>query len=306
MASMSTNTKPIDRIEGTANGHARLSEEEWAALEAAGLVEGAVSEEGKFVSEEEYWAEYYSHPDFDYEWNNGVLEAKPMSDFIKYSMYDWFVAILREFLKVHPIARKMALEVGFRLELPDKTTVRKPDLFIVRNDNPVALGDTDRQYYGICDLCIESISDSSKREIERDTVAKKQEYAAAGVREYFILDPSGEHMAFYRLTPQGDYAEIGGGPEGVIRSEVLPGFQFRIDDLYRQPQLVELVDDEVYRDYVLLEYQEERARAEQERTRAEQERARAEQERTRAEQERARAERLAAKLRQLGIDADAG
>ncbi|RIK36904.1 MAG: hypothetical protein DCC55_25890 [Chloroflexi bacterium] len=279
---MTTNVQP--RIEEhTQSGHGRLSEDEWAVLEQAGLVEGALSEEGKVVSEEEYWAEYYSHPDFDYEWNNGSLEAKPMSDFVKYSMYDWFVAILREFLRVQPIARKMALEVGFRLELPDKVTVRKPDLFIVRNDNPVALGDTDRQYYGICDLCVESISDSSRREIERDTVAKKQEYAAGGVREYFILDPNGEHMAFYRLTPAGDYAEIDGGPEGVIRSEVLPGFQFRIDDLYRQPQLVELVDDEVYREYVLLEYQEERRRA---------------------AQERARAERLAARLRELGIDED--
>jgi Uma2 family endonuclease len=289
---MPIKTQSIDKIDNGTNGHARRSEAEWSALEQAGLVEGAISEDGKMVSEEEYWADYYNHPDFDYEWNNGILEAKPMSDFIKYSMYDWFVAILREFLRVNPVARKMALEVGFRLEMSDKTTVRKPDLFIVRNDNPVALGDTDRQYYGICDLCIESISDSSKREIERDTVAKKQEYAAAGVREYFILDPSGQHMAFYRLTLKGAYVAIDGGPAGVICSEVLPSFQFRIEDLYRQPQLVELIDDEVYRDYVLLEYQEERARAEQECARA--------------EQERARAERLAAKLRQLGIDADAG
>lgn len=274
------------------------------------LIEGLISEEGLPVTEDVYWGKYYEHPDFDYEWNNGVLEAKPMSDYVKYSMYEWLVVILREFLQVHPIARKMALEMGFRLTLPgQKVTVRKPDLFVVRNDNPVPLGDLDRTYYGVCDLCIESISDSTEKEVERDTVQKKQEYADFGVREYYILDPNGEHTAFYRLTPTGDYADIDAGSAGVIRSDVLPGFQFRIADLYRQPQLVELVEDEIYRPFVLLEYQAQKARAdyehalvEQERARAEQEQLIAQQERARAEQERARAERLAARLRALGLD----
>ena len=267
------------------NGHAQTQGEQVSEDE---LIEGLISEEGRQVTEDVYWAEYYEHPDFDYEWNNGVLEVKPMSDYVKYSMYEWLVVILREFLQVHPMARKMALEMGFRLTLPgQKVTVRKPDLFVVRNDNPVPLGDLDRTYYGICDLCIESISDSTKKEIERDTVQKKQEYAEFGVREYYILDPSGTHTAFYRLTPTGDYADMD-ATDGVIRSTVLPDFRFRIADLYRQPQLVELVDDEVYRDFVLLAYQTQRARADD------------------AQEmlavERTRADRLAARLRALGID----
>lgn len=317
------------------NGHAQTRGNQWIEDER---IEGLNAEDGLHVTEDVYWEKYYEHPDFDYEWNNGVLEAKPMSDYVKYSMYEWLVVILREFLQVHPIARKMALEMGFRLTLPgQKVTVRKPDLFVVCNDNPIPLGDLDRTYYGICDLCIESISDSTPKEVERDTVHKKQEYADFGVREYFILDASGEHTAFYRLTATGDYADIDAGADGIIRSDVLPGFQFRIADLYRQPQLIELVDDEVYRSFVSLEYQAQKARADyehalvkqereradrerlqaqqereradreqmqaqQERERAERERLQAQQERERAERERARAERLAARLRALGID----
>lgn len=295
---MPIRTKPIDKLDNGANGHAHLSEQEWAELAAAGLVEGVISEDGKAVSEEEYWRDYYEHPDFSYEWNNGILEEKPMADPFQYTLYDWFLALVRAYLEVYPIAKKMALEMGFRLEATDHVSVRKPDLFIVRNDNPRALGDFDRTYHGICDLCIESISDSTTKEIERDTKTKKQEYAAVGVREYFILDAAGEHTAFYRLAASGEYVDIEATPEGIIRSEVLPGFQFRLADLERKPPLIELAQDEVYSTFVLPQYQEAHTRAEQEHTRAEQERAR-------AEQERARAERYAARLRELGIDVDA-
>ena len=87
----------------------------------------------------------------------------------------------------------------------------------------------------------------------------------------------------------------------VIQSAVLPGFQFRISDLYRQPTLEEIADDPVYRDFIYLSYQAEKQRAEQEKQRAEQVEAQLILEQQRAEQERQRAERLAEKLRSLGI-----
>lgn len=241
------------------------------------------SEAGKYVTEEEYWRDYYDHPYFNYEWNNGTLEEVPVSDLKQYSSFDWFDDLLREFLQVYPMAKKVGLEFGIHLPLPTKTTIRKPDLFIVRNDNALTLHDDDRTYRGICDLCIEALSDSSEDDIERDTVVKKGEYETIGFHEYFILDPSGEHRAFYRRNAAGKYEEIDAGPEQIIRSEALPGFQFRIADLTRKPRLVDLVDDEVYRGFILPEYQAARQRA---------------------EQERQRAERLAARLRALGLSED--
>ena len=74
----------------------------------------------------------------------------------------------------------------------------------------------------------------------------------------------------------GNYVSIAPVDGDVIRSTVLPGFQLRISDLYRQPTLVELAEDEIYRAFVLPEYQAQKARA----------------------------DRLAAKLRELGIAED--
>ncbi|MBV7332205.1 Uma2 family endonuclease [Chloroflexi bacterium TSY] len=260
--------------------------------------------DGKYVTEEEYWAIYYEKSDCSYEWNNGILEAKPMPKLVQLFLYNWFFDILRRYLKVHPVAIQINLEVGFSMTVPDpdqpdamKKTIRKPDIGIIRNDNPVLFGGEERSYKGICDLCIEGLSDSASSEVERDTVTKKAEYEFAGVKEYFILDADGQHTKFYRRTEENVYIEIDPDENGVIESEVLPGFQFRLSDLDDQPDLEEMALDEVYRGYILPKYQSAEARAEQESLRAEQEK-------QDKEREKRRADRYAAKLRELGIALD--
>ncbi|WP_295587859.1 hypothetical protein [uncultured Lamprocystis sp.] len=49
--------------------------------------------------------------------------------------------------------------------------------------------------------------------------------------------------------------------DGVIRSRVLPGFQFRLDDLCRRPEHSTLRDDPVYADFVLPGWREAEQRA---------------------------------------------
>jgi hypothetical protein len=277
------------------------------------------------VSEADYWEFYYLGHEVTYEWNNGVLEEKGVSDYLTFRVFDWFIQLLIEFLYAHPIANRVGLFflMGFRLSLPDKVTIRRPDYGVVRHDNPVRLLGPMESYPGIFNLCIEGVSTSSQAMQERDTVVKKVEYAAGGVPEYYLLHHSPKLRQFYRLTARGIYEPLPLAPGGIVRSEVLPGFQWRLSDLDRQPPWETLVTDPVYQGYVRLEYQQERQRAEQaehgiqqERQRAEQERQRAEQERQRAEQaehgiqqerqraeqERQRAERFAVRLRALGID----
>jgi len=252
--------------------------------------ESEVSEDGLYVSEEEYWEKYYSHPYFNYEWNNGYLEEKPMTDVKGSQAYLWFFVLLRQFLEEFPIAKMIGLEFGFRLALPRKTSIRKPDLAVVLNSNPIILGDTEFSYKGTFDICIESLSYSRLKEIKRDTVEKKKEYQGIGVKEYYILDARKIETAFYRLNEKGKYQKISPTDTEIIRSGILPGFQFRIGDLYRQPSLEELTEDEVYQGYVLPFHQKVKRIAEQERHRAESAKQKAEQEYHRAESEKQRAE----------------
>ena len=253
------------------------------------------SEAGKVVSEEQYWEKYYEHPDFSYEWNNGILEVKAVGDFASYLQSEFFSEILKEYIKTTKMARVIGLDIGFRLELPNKTSIRKPDLAVILNSNPVQIELEHRTYKGCYDMCIEFLSDADKKGLENDTIVKKSEYCKAGVKEYFILDRKKNETAFYRLTSKGTYRKL--KPQsGIIKSHVLPGFNFRVQDLYSQPTLEELLKDKVYQPYVLKRYQEQVQKAEKEHSRAEIAEKALQAERLKAEKAEKKAKRLAEQL----------
>ena len=215
------------------------------------------------VSEAEYWKVYYEHPDVQYEWNNGLLEEKPMPDFLSISLYRWFSRLLEEYLTVFPFGQIMILEMGFRLELgKKKVSIRKPDLAVILHSNPVEAKPLDRSFHGVCDLCIEFLSDSTPAEVERDTVHKKEEYAKAGVAEYYILDRLRNHTAFYSLNEQGVYERMEHKESGVIHSRVLDRFAFRLEDLEKQVTFETLIEDPFYKPFLLKSFQQERQQKE--------------------------------------------
>lgn len=248
----------------------------------------------KFVSEQEYWDKYYE-AEIAYEWNNGKLEEKPVSDYATGEIYQWFLTLLTYYLDTRPIARKTVLDLGFRMQLAKKTVIRKPDLGIVRNDNPVPLHDLDCTYQGVFDLCVEALSTTGKEGKERDTKDKKEEYGAGGVPEYYILHHEKKYQAFYTLDDSGLYVPVK-TTDGIVRSRVLPGFQFRVRDLTLRPGPEKMMRDALYQDFVLPGWRADKMKAEAETTRAEAEaRARAEAER-RAQAAEAEVARLQALL----------
>jgi Uma2 family endonuclease len=216
-----------------------------------------LSKAGLYVDESTYWNNFYEDPDYKYEWNNGILEVKDMPTFDSAYCANWLHKILLEFLETNPIAIIVFTEISFTLNLPTKKAIRRPDLSIISKDNPVQPDNQDRSYNGIYDLCVEFLSDSKKSYVTNDTVEKKREYSQAGVREYYIIDEKKEHTAFYIRNATGRFVRIK-PHQGIIRSTVLPGFQFRIKDIYSQPALFDLINDPVYQPYVKLDLQKER------------------------------------------------
>ena len=225
-------------------------------------------DDGCYVALDEYWDKWYENPypdiDVSYEWNNGRLEAKPLPNKPQLNLYNWFLDLLSRYLETHEIADLINLETGFLLTISDpgepsgqRAAVRKPDIGVILNNNPVSWGSTDQRHFaGVCDMVVETLSDSTQAEAERDTEEKRRDYALAGLKEYYILDPNGDHMHFYRLVPQEkSYEEIPPDSEDVVRSETLPGFQFRLQDLWRQPDMAESALDEIYAGYVIPGYQ---------------------------------------------------
>jgi len=77
------------------------------------------------------------------------------------------------------------------------------------------------------DMVLEVVSDSS---VEKDTVELRASYAAAGVREYWLVDARRQPLVFHLLTlqPDGAYADAERDAEGFLSSPVW-GRRFRID-----------------------------------------------------------------------------
>ena len=173
-------------------------------------------------------------------------------------MYKWFLELLEHYLRTHLIGQSVLLEMGFSLTLSGKSEVRRPDLGVVLDSNPVPLLPNDRSYKGIYDLCVEAISESSQKEVERDTVLKKEEYAEGGVKEYYILDGHDRYLEFYHLNADGTYVPITPVKGNIIKSSVLPGFQFRIKDLFTKPSPDNMIADPIYQAFVLPGYSAER------------------------------------------------
>ena len=77
----------------------------------------------------------------------------------------------------------------------DEYTMLQPDIFIVCDRSKIVR----RCVYGAPDFVAEVLSPSTRR---RDLVIKLHKYMAAGVREYWIIDPEKQKVAVYDFTAQ--------------------------------------------------------------------------------------------------------
>lgn len=109
----------------------------------------------------------------------------------------------------------------FEVKLSPDGSAREPDIFFVARANLDRL--TNDRLQGSPDLAIEIVSKSSVK-IDRDD--KFKEYQAAGVHEYWIIDPRpGRQRAdFYRRNKMGYYNLIATEEDERFESLVLPKF----------------------------------------------------------------------------------
>ncbi len=103
---------------------------------------------------------------------------------------------------------------------------RHPDVTIYLSPPP---GDNEQVWdEWTPDIVIEVISKQSRR---RDYEVKPRDYLAAGVRQYWIVDPLKESATV--LIRRGDtWRETRYDRRGVIRTPLLPGFSLRLSEVF--------------------------------------------------------------------------
>ena len=75
----------------------------------------------------------------------------------------------------------------------------------------------------------------SRESFNRDRKDKYREYQAAGVREYWLVDPDHRRAEFFRLGADGQYHPAPPDDQGIFHSEALPGFWLKTDWLWQDP-----------------------------------------------------------------------
>ena len=104
--------------------------------------------------------------------------------------------------------------------------LREPDVAVLLRENFEHRAD---EAWGMADLVIEVVS---KDDPNRDYVDKRAEYAAAGFREYWIVDPQARHVLLLVLDGE-TYREVGTFRDNdAVTSELVDGFTVKVSDVW--------------------------------------------------------------------------
>ena len=102
-----------------------------------------------------------------------------------------------------------------------------PDVSFVRTEHLDRVLPT--RIEGPADLVVEVLSPESAA---RDRGIKLRQYAAAGVQEYWLLDPEAERIEVYGRQLDGAFAALAPDRTGAMASQVVPGLRLRPEWLW--------------------------------------------------------------------------
>lgn len=177
---------------------------------------------GVRMTEKEF--EAWCDEDVNAEWIDGQIVLIPPATYDHADLAGWLACVLGGFVEHHDLGA--VVNGGFMVRLPCRRRV--PDLLYVSKRRAHLF--RPMFFDGAPDLVVEIVSPDSQSRDYRDKYA---EYERAGVREYWIADPTSARIEGYGLGKKKRYARLPEA-EGRIVSAVLPGFYFRPDWLGRE------------------------------------------------------------------------
>ncbi|HVS36638.1 MAG TPA: Uma2 family endonuclease [Gemmataceae bacterium] len=165
-------------------------------------------------SEEEYLALDTNHL---VEFSNGFLEFPSMPTTMHQMITAYLYGVLLAFSTPHDLGTVLFAALRVRL-WPRK--YREPDVVFIRKEHRPRMGN---RFWDGADLVMEVVSEGAE-DRHRDLVEKREEYAQAGIPEYWIVDPQEERITVLRLGRKR-YAVHGEFNKGATASShLLPGF----------------------------------------------------------------------------------
>lgn len=108
---------------------------------------------------------------------------------------------------------------------------RKPDVSVYLPGGPAPRG---RSLVRVPPGIIVEVISRSPRDVRRDRIEKADEYAAFGVRFYWLIDPMARTLEIFELGADGRYARARAGAEGTIDVPDCPELKIDLDALWAE------------------------------------------------------------------------
>jgi Uma2 family endonuclease len=196
--------------------------------DVAGISQSLAEDLGRIVLKTEgFSVEDYLSFDGPYmlEYVDGSLQVLPMPDALHQAIAFVLANLLVSYAKSDADARvKLS---PFRVRLNEKK-YREPDVCYMRGNNAHR---RNIKFWIGADLVVEVISESNR---DHDFHTKMHDYAAAGIPEYWIIDPEQNTVHIFRLA-ENCYIQHGKFDIGTIAtSPSLPGFSVDVAEFFRQ------------------------------------------------------------------------
>lgn len=162
-----------------------------------------------------------------FEWVRGyVIQMSPISK-VHMDISLYLTYLLNAYLVLNPIGE--VLTAPFTMRYDPLELRPEPDLQVVLHTNTGQI--TRTAFIGAADICIEIVSPES---VERDYADKLIEYEAAGVGEYWLIDPDRRRARFYRNTG-GRFIENAPMADETYQTPLLPRLRVHIPTLWTTP-----------------------------------------------------------------------
>jgi Uma2 family endonuclease len=159
---------------------------------------------------------------------HGRLEVLPMPTEAHQFIIGFLYLILGQFTRVHAPGKVAFSGLRLRLKRKGKRALfREPDLLYLKTAN---FHLRHKKFWDGADLVMEVVS-ADPKDRRRDYEVKPKNYAAAGIAEYWIIDPD-EKLIRVLVLDGSSYRVHGDFRPGQSASSVLlPGFAVLVDDV---------------------------------------------------------------------------
>jgi Uma2 family endonuclease len=158
------------------------------------------------------------------EYTDGFIRVLPMPSVLHQWIVRSLFQLLNDFVRGHELGEVFFAPLPVQLR---SATYREPDIVFLR---PGRIKSLKAQPSG-ADLAIEVVSEGKENE-ERDYVEKRQEYADAGIAEYWIIDPQLRKITVLALAGR-EYREHGVFFDGqTATSRLLSGFEVPVEAVF--------------------------------------------------------------------------